>query len=230
MKGAKRAGLMLMLGATASCQTRSQAKVSTIASVSVGLIGGYFERDRDSMAPVALISGTVVAILSAASIFILDDQPRTLLDSSKPDWEPNKRDSVDVLAAIRRTRCYGDCAVYTVTIYRDGVVEYRGESGVRVRGRHVGKVSADRLRDIEDRFERSEKAIAPDYVERRCTHFPTVYTWYRPVGGPTKITAHYLGDPSAPRELFELEAAVDDAAGVEQWVGRTTGPFSTSCP
>jgi hypothetical protein len=238
MRSSKGIVTLLTLGLLNACQTRSQAKIVAVGTGSIGLVGGYFEYKAsatgDALPPLTLISGGAIAILSAASIFFLDEQPRTLFETTPQDWRPDtRRGAAELVAAIRRTGCFGRCPAYSVAVYRDGVIEYRGESNVRTRRVVIGQLSADQLGALEAHFiEAKFVAFSKSYLELDCTDLPTVYTWYRPVGRSTNSVAHYLGDRSAPKELFMLEEAFDIAVSVEQWIGpkeEHPGPHAMYC-
>lgn len=232
--------IVLLSVGLAACQTRTQATAVAIGAGSVGLVGGYFEHDArtdgadlPSLSPVV---GGAVAIVSAISIFVLDYnhvRPRGRRRYTRPDtWEPEtQRGTSELLAAIRRTPCFGLCPAYSVAIYRDGVVEYRGRGNVRTLDTVLGQLSVDRLRALEEQFARADfLTLRKRYVETDCMGLPTVYVWYRPLGGATKSVAHYLGDRSAPNALVVLEQAIDAAVGSEHWTGSEhAGPYATYC-
>lgn len=120
-------------------------------------------------------------------------------------WQPDPNHG-ELLAAIRRTGCLGACPVYTLTIYRDGDVEVGG----KLRGRARTQLDPARLAALEQELA-GIPALDDEYPNAGVTDYPTVYLWYRPLGGPTKAIRHDLGDRSAPKQLYAAEHAIDDA-------------------
>src|SRR5262249_36862295 len=115
----------------------------------------------------------------------------------------------------------------------DGQVEYVGRSSVKETGAREARIEADQVRRLVSEFAKAKfETIAEDYSEhckgRYCTDFPTAIVEFVAQGKSHKVT-HYHGCGSAPKVLFELEAAVDKAANSERWTGDHGGPYGTSC-
>lgn len=231
-RNAMKAAAALLSVGLAACQTRTQARTVAIGTGSIGLVGGYVEHQASAgLPPLTLIVGGTIALISAFSMFMLHDEPRTLFEIPPTTWKPDasRRDS-DLLAAIQRTSCLGRCATYTVAIYRDGFVEYRGVAHVRTVGPVAAQLSSVQLDALETALTQAKfLGLRRRYLEIDCTDLPSAFTWYRPAGGTTKSIAHYLGDRTAPAALFAIEAAIDAAVDVEQWIGTPGGPYATSC-
>jgi hypothetical protein len=194
----------------------------------VALVGGYFEYETRSDGggfkeniPLCLVFGGVVAAISFASIFLLDETPRI---EGSDEWRPSDyRAGSELLAAIQRTACFGSCPVYTLAIYRDGTVEFEGRAYVNVCGKAVGRISPDKVSQLERQLSDARvTAMDAVYDDLSFTDASSAYLWFRPSRGRTKGIAHYLGDAGAPEALLRAEKAVDTAANVEQWVGNRT--------
>jgi hypothetical protein len=124
------------------------------------------------------------------------------------------------LATLERTRCFGTCPVYRVTILRDGTVEYVGGQYVKVQGRATGHISAEQLAQLCRLFQQSGYLQFRDSYERvDVTDQPSAYTSYSPAPGRTRSVRHYLGDRSAPRALIDVEEGIDRIVHIEQWIG-----------
>ncbi|HEX7837440.1 MAG TPA: DUF6438 domain-containing protein [Kofleriaceae bacterium] len=109
---------------------------------------------------------------------------------------------------MERTECLGRCPVYTVTLYEDGAVWYRGEENVP-RGtewRTVAPAEVERLARAAERVPAWQCA-----ADRIVTDHPSaIVTVSR--GHLTRRLVHDHGDPCAPFEMFLLEADIDRAA------------------
>lgn len=124
----------------------------------------------------------------------------------------------DLIATLERQECYGWCPIYKISIYRDGAVEYHGESFVKVKGDAKTELTDVQLAELEHAFEAAHyMTLADTYTHEDATDSPTVLTSYR-----NKHIAHYHGDYHAPRELGELEQEIDRIVGIERWIGTAT--------
>ena len=140
-----------------------------------------------------------------------------------------------VTISFERTRCYGSCPAYTVTIHGDGRIEYAGKDYVKVKGTQAGSMEASAVKALLSEFARVKFMSLPHYRSekcscRQCTDMPTVNTQIV-AGSVTHRVEHYYGCGCAPKELFDLESAIDKAAKTEQWTGDVSkqGPFGTTC-
>lgn len=220
---------MILCAVLGGCQTRTQAKTATVTAAAVALLGGYLEHENGSP-PYTAVSGGTIAVISGVSIGFLDEKPRApLLDDSLAAWQPDLRnDRSELVAAIQRTGCFGTCPAYRVAIYRDGEVRYLGDGHVTTQGPATGRLAPEQIRAL-DRDLAAVTSLDDAYVDLDCTDMPTVHVWVRPAGGPTSYVVHYLGDTSAPRSLFGLEATIDATADVARWIGMRGRVMATAC-
>lgn len=113
---------------------------------------------------------------------------------------------------LERTACFGTCPVYTVSIFRDGRVEFEGKEYVKEKGKHSRTISA---REFEELAAKVEKigffALQPSY-RANVTDLPTtIVTVTR--GSESKRVEDYFGAPQPLRDLEELIART-----VKSWV------------
>ena len=124
-----------------------------------------------------------------------------------------------VIATLARGACYGWCPVYTIAVHADGVVEYDGEQFVKQKGHHLGQLSADQRRALDQAFEQAGYfKLGDQYTAYEMTDMPSATTSFSE-GGVTKTIQHYYGDSHAPVALTTLEDAIDRIVGVDQWIG-----------
>ena len=126
-----------------------------------------------------------------------------------------------LLASLDRGPCYGTCPVYTVTVYRDGQVEYVGTDYVKKKGKATGTITADQVAALDKLFTDDHYFTYKDSYEHvDMTDTSSARTSYLPLGATTpKVVAHYYGDTSAPESLTQLERGFDTIASTERWVG-----------
>jgi hypothetical protein len=120
--------------------------------------------------------------------------------------------------SLKRTRCYGPCPVYGVTVSGTGEVEYFGEAHVAKAGAHRWRISRRRLDRLAEAFERARYFRLEDgYTSREFTDAPGCLTSIEYEDGSSKSIDHYHGDPTAPDALTELEDEIDRIVGVERY-------------
>lgn len=120
---------------------------------------------------------------------------------------------------LQRTICFGWCPAYTVSIYRDGVIEYNGTDYVKTKGKATGVLSQDKVDAIDKLFATAHYFDFKDsYTHYEVTDNPSAITsWHR--GGKVKTIEHYYGDKHAPQALTRLEEDLDKLIGIERWIG-----------
>jgi hypothetical protein len=126
----------------------------------------------------------------------------------------------ELLATLERTACFGECPIYKLAVYRDGVVEYNGERFVKRAGKLTAQLSTREVEALEQLFNDHRYLDLRDtYTKYNVTDMPSVNTSYVYAPGQTKAIKHYLGDGSAPSELTEVEDAFDRIVHSERWIG-----------
>jgi hypothetical protein len=124
-----------------------------------------------------------------------------------------------VLATLQRTACFGTCPVYKVTLYTDGRVVFEGEHFIKARGRHEGLATPAAIAAVRKAVaDANYLALDEHYDCYEVTDNPSANTSFNDAGHHKSIT-HYYGCPKAPKGLFTVEHAIDEAAQVEKWVG-----------
>lgn len=140
-----------------------------------------------------------------------------------------------VVIRMERTRCYGSCPAYVLTVHGDGRVEYVSKEGKEPAPPKQGTVAPSAIKTLVAEFAHAKFLSLPDYLLqkctcRQCTDLPSAITEIN-VQGRTHRVRHDYGCGCAPKALFELESAIDKAANSELWTGDVSqrGPFGTTC-
>ncbi|MEW5740012.1 MAG: DUF6438 domain-containing protein [Myxococcota bacterium] len=119
-----------------------------------------------------------------------------------------------VVAALYRGPCLGRCPEYQVVVFSHGGVQYRGERNVAVVGEAWGSLTQEQLTALDNLFaEFHFQDFASRYEHLDTTDLPLVILSWR-----NKLVRHAHGDSGAPRELTDLEDAVDRLLNTAQWV------------
>jgi len=125
----------------------------------------------------------------------------------------------EVMATLERTACYGTCPMYSLTVYRDGTVEYNGEQFVKTQGKATGQITPAEVTQLDDLFTNAHYFDLKDaYTDYDVTDNPSAKTSYSS-GGKTKTIDHYYGDSDAPEVLSTIEDGIDKIVHVEQFIG-----------
>jgi len=126
--------------------------------------------------------------------------------------------------SLERTRCFGVCPVYTVTIHADGLVEFHGEMFVESVGDYTARIDPQAFRRLRDMSERIDFfsldteyrfGTGPDGTRIVVSDLPTrITTLHR--GRESKSVVNYFGGPA---ELEEFEKLIDEMGDTARWVG-----------
>ena len=110
---------------------------------------------------------------------------------------------------LERTACFGRCPIYTISIFENGDVVYKGENSVTVTGEQKSQIDPETVKAMVEAF---EKAGYFDWKEaydtQMVTDLPSAITSVTR-NGETHQIRHYLGDHTVPVALTYLEHWID---------------------
>jgi hypothetical protein len=133
---------------------------------------------------------------------------------------PEAHSGHEVVASLSRGACLGWCPSYTVQVFRDGTVEYNGESFVKTTGKATWTVTPADIAKIDDLFARNAfMKLGAAYTDYDMTDMPSATVSYAPPGGREKRVEHYYGDDDAPKALVVVEDGLDQIIGIEKYIG-----------
>jgi hypothetical protein len=128
----------------------------------------------------------------------------------------------DIGITLERGMCFGTCPVYSVSLYGNGTIVWRGEMYVAVTGNATDSIDPAKVKDLYDRLIAGGFLKMNDtYDLHRITDMPTatLTVWN---GTDVKRVYHYYGDTTAPANLEFMEDAVDTVANTSRWIGTYT--------
>ena len=128
-----------------------------------------------------------------------------------------KSESKDVVITLKRGACYGPCPIYSLAIYGDGKVVYKGERFVGITGKRVSKISQEKVKKLIKAFYKINYFSLKDEYSLGPTDCSSAETSIT-IDGKTKTVYHYYGDETAPKELTRLEDKIDKIVGTERWI------------
>jgi len=130
---------------------------------------------------------------------------------------------------MERTACFGSCPVYRVEIHADGTVLYHGQAYVGAQGDRESSVDPKRVTELFDRFRRDGFWDWESEYSVLVTDMPSTILTLTGGGRTKRVRDHpschgddprftSANDIHPPKELCELEKAVDDLAGTARWI------------
>ena len=128
--------------------------------------------------------------------------------------------NAQIVITIRRQTGLGCSPDYSAEIYRDGTVVYHGVTCVKVEGERRHKISADRLAQLVQAFEKAgyfsfKDAYETDEHGRSWTDEPRTTTSISLYGKHKKVVDYIC----PPRELIALEELIEKLAGLYEYIG-----------
>jgi hypothetical protein len=116
---------------------------------------------------------------------------------------------------LKRTPCYGSCPAYTVHLFGDGRVEYRGDRYVSILGVRSYRIDPSAVSELTKKF-----------YEKGFFNFCTSYRWKATDQATDETTIHFgniaktvsVYGGKAPEGLEELQNQIEQTANVAQFV------------
>lgn len=131
---------------------------------------------------------------------------------------PSDLSSVEI--QLRRTGCYGSCPVYSVHLYGDGRVEYRGDLYVSALGIRKYRVAPSTVAGLTRRFfEKGFFSFCASY-RQPATDLPAVETSVKLADVTASV---FVYGHAAPEGLEELDAQVESVAQIGELVTSSLG-------
>ncbi len=130
----------------------------------------------------------------------------------------------DTKIILKRGACYGQCPIYMLTISVDGKVVYEGENFVKVFGRQEKTISADKLRQLLEKFSEMD---FPGLVEKAASLDCGTYTTDVPsteisIVENGKISSMIHNGKCYEDNLFKqldiLAKVIDETVEVQDWI------------
>lgn len=122
------------------------------------------------------------------------------------------------LITIERTGCYGNCPVYSASIFPDGTVVYKGEYWVKVTGESRLQISEAKVNELIEAFEAVGFFSFKDLYSADTTCGPSTILVFDHGGRRKRVVNEY--GFSVPRDLERLENKVDRLAGLKALIGK----------
>jgi hypothetical protein len=133
----------------------------------------------------------------------------------------------DATITLTRTRCYGTCPAYTVTLHADGSVQWRGDAFVKQEGEANGRITPEDFADVW-RLASSQpfEDLPREFRDARCKsestdHTSAIVTLEGP--GVDHRVSHYYGchGNDALDAFAAVETRIDEVTATDRWIEGT---------
>lgn len=146
--------------------------------------------------------------------------------ASPPTQPP--ADTANASITLERTRCFGFCPDYSVTVRGDGQVIYQGRAFVGVEGERRAEVSPQAAAALFARAEAIGFVNLRDEYRANITDIPSARVTLVTPDGRTKSVLDYGGEAvGMPASVRALQDEIDRVAGTNRWVPRPAGAPAT---
>ncbi|HYL92270.1 MAG TPA: ankyrin repeat domain-containing protein [Alphaproteobacteria bacterium] len=130
------------------------------------------------------------------------------------------KDLKSVSITLERTRCYGTCPDYTVTLGGDGNVRYMGRFYVEIPGAQTAKIQPEQIKELLAAFDAIHFFELQDKYIDPCTDNPTEFISLSVDGKSKRIENYFCGTakPGPQADLATLARQIDSLAGTSRWI------------
>lgn len=115
---------------------------------------------------------------------------------------------------LEKTMCRGQCPVYSMSIFENGLVKYIGEKNVEKIGSFEKTLSNAEIQSLKTTFNQADFFSFEDEYTAQVTDLPSTYISYT-LNGRTKKIRDYYGAPDSLKQLEDMLVAV--AENQEGW-------------
>jgi hypothetical protein len=130
------------------------------------------------------------------------------------------KDMRSVSIRLERTRCFGTCPDYSVTIHGDGSVKYFGKYYVDIPGEQTARIQPDKVNELLTAFDNIHFFYLRDRYTDSCTDLPTVYISLAFDGKSKRIENYFCHQEKwgLQVDLTKLADLIDTVSGSRQWI------------
>lgn len=129
------------------------------------------------------------------------------------------------LAELAKGPCFGQCPVFNMIVYGNGVVTYDGKQNTR-QGFYIGKISDGNLKNLKTTLEAAKLWEFKDAYRGRMTDLATVTITQHEDG----VTKKIVGRDGRPEQVMKVQAALEDIEKEVEWQLRDGGGKKSDLP
>ncbi len=150
----------------------------------------------------------LAAVLCVNSCQVL---PLSMVDTGK----------LNKLIEMGKGPCYGQCPVFTITVYDNGVMSYQGKRYTDKMGTYLKRLTKAELDGLAAAFRRADLWQYADVYRSDYPDLPAVSISYYEAERSKTI----LGKETRPEAVIELEGRLNALANAEGWVLRSAPDY-----
>ncbi|MEM9991791.1 MAG: DUF6438 domain-containing protein [Bacteroidota bacterium] len=126
------------------------------------------------------------------------------------------------LAELAKGPCFGQCPVFNMVVYSNGVVTYEGKENTNRKGLYINRISDADLKDLKLTLEAAKLWDFKDAYRGRIPDLPTVTV----VHHENNLTKKIVGKDGRPEKVMNVQAALEQIATAPGWQLRNSGNAS----
>jgi len=159
----------------------------------------------------ALILIVTVVGIAATMLYVVLEQEKI----KNRLYEPT--DINNVVITLTRSRCFGLCPTYNITIYGNGTVLYEGIANVNTTGIRISNISENHVRQLLSEFKNVDYfSFNETDIASHVVYDAPFVTTSLTINGKTKTIHHY--ETADPKTLTALENTIDEFVNSSQWI------------
>lgn len=126
-------------------------------------------------------------------------------------------DSLDKVVEMSMGPCYGNCPVYTLTVYHNGIVAYHGERFTDRRGVYIRDIGRTQLRELQAELVKANLWQFPSAFKSQIPDLPAVTIEYFENGDSKRIR----GKDGRPPQVLRIQELLEQIANGSGWKLKT---------
>lgn len=131
--------------------------------------------------------------------------------------------SAEDTLTLERTRCFGFCPDYTVTINGEGAVTYNGRAFVGATGARTAQADPVETARLFSRADEIGFFSLRDEYRANVSDLPTATITYVRAGERKSVLDYGGGMAGMPESVGQLQDEIDRVAGTAQWTANVPG-------
>lgn len=147
------------------------------------------------------------------------------LFSSSNNLASTNLEKLTPLAELRKGPCFGQCPVFTMVVYDNGIVTYEGKQHTR-QGMYIQKISDGDLKDLKTTLEAAKLWEFKDAYRGRIPDLPPVTVVHHKDGQQKKV----IGKDGRPEKVMNVQAALEKIENTNGWQLQDGGEKKSDLP
>ncbi|MBX2874663.1 MAG: hypothetical protein KTR30_21250 [Saprospiraceae bacterium] len=132
-------------------------------------------------------------------------------------------EDLDPVVSMHMGPCYGNCPVYTITVYDNGIVAYKGERFTNRKGTYIQDIGRANLKTLKQELVAANLWKFPNAFRSQIPDLPTVTIEYFE-DGRSKIIR---GKDGRPPQVLKVQELLEQIADSGEWK-QQSGPGRAS--